>query len=278
MLKIGHYIERPGRRADDPPVTIPVAEELETVPGAPINHDDVDFYSREYPLETLVISERAGVDWNFRIRDSHPDMREIHKEHDRLNKPLIQAARGSGDIEPTARPTGEDLTHKIKAKARELGFGEVGIAKHDLHYTYQSKKSWVKYPHAICLAYEQAYEPTQTIPSIAAEIVHSSTYRIEGAVGLDLADFIRSLGYHAQVHNPNDNSMPYIPLFVQAGLGQLGANGQLLSPPLRLPGPDNAYHHRCQGDLRSANRLRHPPLLSDLPGVCQPLPREGTDA
>ncbi len=230
MLKVGHYIERHGRKLEDPPVTIPVAEELETVPGAPIHHEDVEFYSREYPLETLTISERAATDWHLRFRDSHPDMREIHREHDRINKPLIRAARVSGDIDPTASPTGEDVSHKIKAKARELGFGEVGITKHDLHYTFQSLKSWVKYPHAICLAYEQAYEPTQTIPSVAAEIVHSSTYRIEGAVGLDLGDYIRSLGYHAQVHNPNDNSMPYIPLFVQAGLGQLGANGQLLSP------------------------------------------------
>jgi len=113
-----------------------------------------------------------------------------------------------------------------------MGFGEAAMAKYDSHYTYQSKKSWVKYPHAVCLAYEQAYEPTQTIPSITDEIVHSSTYRIEGALGLDLADFIRSLGYHAQVHSPNDNAAPYIPMFVQAGLGQLGANGQLLLPHL----------------------------------------------
>ncbi len=230
MLKVGHYVERPGRKAKDPSVTIPVAEELETIPGAPIHHEDVEFYSREYPLETLVVTERAAVDWNLRIRDSNPDMREINREHDRLNKPLIQAARDSGEIKSTSRPTGEDVTEKIKAKSRELGFGEVGITKHDLHYTFQSKKSWVKYPHAICLAYEQAYEPTQTIPSIAAEIVHSSTYRIEGAVALDLADYIRSLGYLAQIHSPNDNSAPYIPMFVQAGLGQLGANGQLLSP------------------------------------------------
>ena len=107
----------------------------------------------------------------------------------------------------------------------------MGITKYDHHYTYESKKSWVKkYAHAICLAYEQSYESTQSIPSVAAEIVHSSTYRIEGAVSLDLADYIRSLGYHAQIHNPNDNSNVSIPVFVQAGLGQLGANGQLLSP------------------------------------------------
>ncbi len=231
MLKIGHYVERPGRKAKDPSVNIPVAEELETIPGIPIHHQDVEFYSREYPLEFINIVERAPQDWANQLEDSNPDTREIHNEHRRLNKPLIEAARRTGDIEPTDMPTGEDVTDKIKAKARQLGFGEVGITKYDHHYTYESKKSWVKkYPHAICLAYEQSYESTQSIPSVAAEIVHSSTYRTEGAVSLDLADYIRTLGYHAQVHNPNDNTGAYIPVFVQAGLGQLGANGQLLSP------------------------------------------------
>ena len=66
----------------------------------------------------------------------------------------------------------------------------------------------MRFPHVVCLAYEQDFEPTQTIPSIDAEIVHSSTYRTEGAAGLELGNFIRSLGYRAQVHSPNDNTRP----------------------------------------------------------------------
>ena len=55
-------------------------------------------------------------------------------------------------------------------------------------------------------------------------------YELEGVLALRLANYIRSLGYHAQVHHPNDSSAPYLPMFVKAGLGQMGANGQLLSP------------------------------------------------
>ena len=80
------------------------------------------------------------------------------------------------------------------------------------------------------MAYEQDFEPTQTIPSVDAEIVHSSTYRTEGAAGLEIAKFIQGLGYRAQVHSPNDNTGPYIPMFVNAGLGSLGACGYLLTP------------------------------------------------
>ena len=58
----------------------------------------------------------------------------------------------------------------------------------------------------------------------------SVTYEIEEAYCLELADHIRSLGYHAHIYGYSDSSAPYIPLFVSAGLGQLGAYGQLLSP------------------------------------------------
>ena len=193
MLKIGHEVVRPGKTQSDSPVTIPVPEELETVPGIPLNNREVDWYAREYPLETMNINERASRDWANAIRDQHVEMREIRKEHDKLNRPLIMAARLSGDQEPTAQPTGDDVTELIKAKAREVGFIEVGITAYDHRYTYQSKKDWVKFPHAICLAYEQDFEPSQTIPSVDAEIVHSSTYRTEGAAALELNQYINSL-------------------------------------------------------------------------------------
>ena len=231
MLKIGHEVARPGKRMGDADITISIPEELETVPGIPLDERQVDWYAREYPLESMNVTERASRDWANTLRDQHTEMREIRKEHEKLNRTLIMACRLTADIEPTAEPTGEDLTQAIKDKARELGFVEVGITAFDHRYTYQSKKSAsTYYPHIICLAYEQDFEPTQTIPSVDAEIVHSSTYRTEGAAALVLGDFIRSFGYHAQVTGSGDSPGPYIPMFVAAGLGQLGACGYLLTP------------------------------------------------
>ena len=164
MLKIGHEVVRPGKNQGDSPVTIPVPEELETVPGIPKIQREVDWYAREYPVETMNITERASRDWANAIRDQHVEMREIRKEHDRLNQPLILAARMTSEQEPTAEATGEDVTESIKNKARELGYIEVGITAYDHRYTYQSKKDWVQFPNAICLAYEQDFEPPQTKP------------------------------------------------------------------------------------------------------------------
>jgi len=231
MLKIGHEVVRPGVRLGDPTYTIPVPEELATVPGIPLDDRQVDWYAKEYPLESMNITERSSRDWANGLRDQHAEMREIRKEHEKLNRALIMSARATADIEPTAEPTGEDLTEAIKEKARELGFIEVGITFFDHRYTFSSKKEHTTYyPNIICLAYEQDFEPTQTIPSVDAEIVHSSTYRTEGAAALELGNFIRSHGYHAQVTGSGDSPGPYIPMFVEAGLGQLGACGYLLTP------------------------------------------------
>ena len=226
---VHHVVKRPGRTHGDPDVEIPVAEDLATVPGIPLREEDVSFYSREYPLETQNIEKAADREWVWTVYTD--EVFKYRKEHEKRNKPLVDAAAVSGDLEPTGTPDGgRDLTEDIRHKAREMGFGEVGFTRYDRKYAYASKKRWIKYDHAICLAYEQDYPQTQTIPSLEAEFAHFGTYEIEGALALDLAEYIRSFGYHAQIHSPNDNSAAYIPMFVAAGLGQLGANGQLLSP------------------------------------------------
>ena len=230
MLKIGHKVVRPNKNFGGESVTIPVPEELETVPGIPLNNREVDWYAREYPLESQNRSERASRDWSIEIRDRHPEMREIRKEHDKLNTNLVVAGRLTADMEPTAEPTGEDVSTMIKDRARQLGYIEVGFTAYDPRYEYKHKKGFTSLPTAICLAYEQDYEPTQTIPSVDAEIVHSSTYRTQAAAGLELGNYIRSLGYRCHVIHSSDATGPVIPMFVAAGLGQLGACGYLLTP------------------------------------------------
>ena len=226
---VNHVVTRPGRLHGFGDYDIPVAEDLATEPGIRKIDEDVSFYSRVYPLESQNIEKAADREWVWSVYT--PEVREYREAHDRVNQPLVDAAMVTGEIEPVGTPEiGKDMTGAIRLRARELGFGEVGFTRFDRHYAYQSKRRWIKYEHAICLALEQDYWQTQTIPSLDAEFAHFGTYEIEGAKGLELAAYIRELGYHAQVHSPNDNSAAYIPMFVAAGLGQLGANGQLLSP------------------------------------------------
>lgn len=231
--KVGQYIERPGRRLEDPSVTIPIAEDLMTEPGIPQRERDVSFFSREDPIENMALSESASAEWSRDERVKHsPEANAFFDQHEENMQPIIEWVRQSGDLEPTGTATGADVTEVIRQKARELGYGEVGFTRNDAHYVYQSRKKPMRndLPSAICLALEQDYVKTQTIPSLDAEDTHFGTYEDQGPLSQALTDFIRDLGYSVQVSGPTWHYGPMIPLFVEAGLGQLGANGQLLSP------------------------------------------------
>ena len=247
--EVHHVVTRPGRLHGDPDYDIPVPEDLATVPGIRKNDEDVSFYTRVYPLESQNIEKAADREWVWTVYT--PEVFEYREEHDKVNKPLVDAASVSGEIEPTGTPElGKDMTETLRLRARELGFGEVGFTRFDRHYAYQSKRKWIKYEHAICLALEQDYWQTQTIPSLDAEFAHFGTYEIEGAMGLQLAAYIREMGYHAQVHSPNDNSAAYIPMFVAARTWAAWGERAASVAALRLASQTDAHHNRCAGDIR----------------------------
>lgn len=227
--KISHIVTRPESREGNGPVSIPVAEELATTPGIPKREVDLSFYSRTQPLESQTIEKTADRVWTWSVFSD--EVAEYLNHHINATKPLVDIAERSANLAPTGTPDpAGNITDEIRAKARELGFGEIGFTRYDRRYTFKVKKGWVKFEHAVCLAYEQDYRQTQTIPSMEAEYAHYGAYEEENKQGILLAEYIREKGYRAQIHSPNDNSAPYIPMFVEAGLGQLGANGQLLSP------------------------------------------------
>lgn len=233
---VSHTVTRPGRKDGDAEVAIPVAEDLATVPGIPQKPVDVAFYSREHPLETQSIEKSADRQWAWEAQAD--DLTEFCEAQEKRMEPLYEAALVSGDVEPmgTSEP-GEDLTNDIRRFAREIGFGEVGFTRYDRHYTFKGKKRWARYQHAVCLAVEQDYGKTQTGPGIEADLARFETYEVQMNMCLELADYVRARGYHAQVHDGSDNSGPYIPLFVEAGLGQLGASGHCWSVLPHRPQP-----------------------------------------
>ena len=67
IKKLHHTVTRPGRMMVDEDVEIKVAEELATVPGIPKIDSDVDFYSRNYPLETQNIEKSADREWEWTV-------------------------------------------------------------------------------------------------------------------------------------------------------------------------------------------------------------------
>jgi len=260
MLKVGHEVVRPGKKFGDPDIRIPVPEELETVPGVPINKREVDYYSREQPLETMNITEAAARTWYDSQTTEDMGRHQAAEQRRALIKPLEEAMHQMGDLEPTAESTGEDVAELIKARARELGFADVGITCYDHRYSFQSKKRQVLYPHVVCLVYEENFVATQTIPSVTnleGRLVTSPTNMQRS---LDLSNYIRSLGYHAQIINTDFAVM--IPMFVEAGTGQQGACGYLLSPHI-------GNRCRLQAIVTDANVTYDQPIDYGIHAFCQ---------
>ncbi len=231
--RVGYQVTRPGRRTEDPPVEIPVAADLESVPGTPTRDNEITYYAREYPLESVAVEHSASSLWSLDVREeASPETAELYRKHQAEIEPVVEWLKSTGEMKPTAQPTGADVTDAIRQKARDLGYGEVGFTNFDRRYIYQSKRKYVRgdLRNAICLAVEQDYIATQTMPSIEAESAHGDAHMRQAEMARDMVDFIHSLGYEVQVWGPTWHFGAMIPLFVKAGLGQLGINGQLLSP------------------------------------------------
>ena len=203
------------------------------MPGIPKRDAEISFYSREFPLESVAEEQSASAQWALEVREeATPETAELYREHQEAIKPVVEWLKTTGDLQPTADPTGEDVTEAIRAKARELGYGEVGFTRFDRRYVYQSKRKYVRgdLSIAICLAVEQDYVKSQTIPSLESESAHGEAHELQGELAKEMVEFLHSLGYRCHVWGPTWHFGPMIPLFVEAGLGQLGINGQLLSP------------------------------------------------
>ena len=171
--------------------------------------------------------------WADGEREKHsPEINQLYSEYQAEILPWVEKVIDIGNRKPISPPNAEDLTFQIKEKALSLGYDEVGFAKFDRRYTYQSRKSQVRTDlgNAICLAIEQDYETTQEIPSIEAEKAQGDAYIKQAKLSLGLSEYLLSKGYGAQISGPAWHFGPLIPMFVQAGMGQLGVNGQLLSP------------------------------------------------
>ena len=159
------------------------------------------------------------------------------------------------ETEPTSPPVEIDdprrMTRLVKKTARWFGADLVGVAllNRDWIYSHRGDHSVaatrigdvgepIELPayltHVIVMAIEEDYRTTRR--SLALETATDLGYSKMGIVTPMLARFIQELGYHA-LASGNDTGLS-IPLAVDAGLGELGRNGLLITdrfgPRVRL--------------------------------------------
>jgi len=165
------------------------------------------------------------------------------------------------------------LSRNIKKVARFFGADLVGICRLDRRWvyshTYEGESTYYaggsngnegistplelpeEFNYAVVVCFEEEYDMIKFYPSYIDNAAASMGYSRMAFTNLLLSSYIRNLGFQAIDCTTNDVAIN-IPLAIQAGLGELGRNGLLITPEF---GPR----------VRISKVITDLPLAADLP-------------
>ncbi|MGD9034145.1 MAG: reductive dehalogenase [Desulfobacteraceae bacterium] len=132
-----------------------------------------------------------------------------------------------------------EMSRRVKKVAKVLGADLVGICQLDNRWVYSTwfnlhsrEEGHLELPegckYAIAIAVEMDYDMFKTSPNEVEGAATGLGYSKMAFVAGSLAHFIRDLGYTA-IASGNDTALS-IPIAIDAGLGELGRNGLLMTP------------------------------------------------
>jgi len=144
-----------------------------------------------------------------------------------------QQPRFTGDVAPQrhvfASPL-EAATH-LKDKAQEFGADIAGICEIEPSDVYRGRR--VEHSHAIAVGQRMRWRAFQVVPSRESAIECLRVYFTLGETVIQLAAYVRSLGYPCTVEHPiGDSDLLHIPIGLKAGFGELGRHGSIIHPRL----------------------------------------------
>lgn len=120
------------------------------------------------------------------------------------------------------------MTAEIKARARDLGIGLVGVTAMFDEALYEGYE--VSHRYAICLGLPMDRKEMLQAPHERAAVEVMRAYKDVSRIAVELSEQIRAMGWPAKAYgNPNSADILHIPLAVRAGLGELGKHGSLIS-------------------------------------------------
>lgn len=199
------------------------------VPGVHRNPEAEERAFREKPLNDWIKEHLYLTIWVTRRlwRELWP----IYPTYLRAKFGAVETAEivPSRSLDAGKQLSPSELTAFVKSEAARLGLSAVGFAPYDPKYTFAEYEGQVETGSVIVCLLEQNWAATQTIPGHLGERAAYACYvdLLEGTA--ELARTLQGLGYRAQAHSI-EGMVVAIHYAVQAGLGQLGLNGQLLTP------------------------------------------------
>jgi ferredoxin len=210
-----------------------VPPSLRGTPGTEKDRKEEAFFNRIAPEPEWLTNSRPGKAMERLEMAFTSERPEIKRVWGQRIAEQAQEIRDAEHAEPSACEPTADITSLVKDEAMRLGFDAVGIARFHRTYVYSNYLDQVRYKHLIVLALERPPDDFDNeILSVAymhktQEVMHQGTEWM-----LALIAVLRARGYRGQVvAGPiGINMVKVLPYAEEAGLGQMGLNGQLLSP------------------------------------------------
>lgn len=121
-----------------------------------------------------------------------------------------------------------EMSAIVKHVACQVGAAKTGICQLDKKWLYRGVQVPEGVQNAIVMAVEMDAQGIAASPAVPAAIATGIGYSKMAFMLAILGEFIRNLGYTA-LQCGNDTALS-IPLAIEAGLGELGRNGLLITP------------------------------------------------
>lgn len=161
---------------------------------------------------------------SIRIADVDEYLRRIREE---------QEPRFDGAIatDRTLFDSPEEAARHLKDRARAFGADIVGVCRIEPSDVYRGRT--VPHTFAIAVGQRMRWREFQVVPSHASAVECLRVYFTLGETVIQLAAYIRSLGYACTVEHPiGDSDLLHIPIGLKAGFGELGRHGSIIHPEL----------------------------------------------
>jgi len=206
-----------------------------------------DFFI-SYDIANYKPKKSKGFDhWDYAFRNASWHLTDVVGEINFDTSGDVEGFTNTYSIQTESSPTKvelkstEDTTNRIKLAAKMFGAGMVGICKIDERWVYShnfNRKTQEsqrfdlpkEMKYAIMLIIPQDYELSKTYPTALSGASTGIGYSVGLNAANTLAQFITNLGYNA-LASLNDTALN-IPMAIEAGLGEYGRHGLLITPEL----------------------------------------------
>jgi hypothetical protein len=134
----------------------------------------------------------------------------------------------------------EEATERVKGYARHVGADLVGITELDPRWTYSHRgmalagEEWgeeieVGHRYAIVFAEEMSREMIGPAPHTSSVVESMHRYANGAVIANQVASYLANLGYAATAHHLSRYDCLLVPLAVDAGMGEMGRLGYLMT-------------------------------------------------